>query len=231
MNSFERFGTCAPYELGPFGEPLRATGSMAAANPFRFSTKYHDDETDLLYYGYRFYNASTGRWIARDPLEEEGFNLYALCDNVPAGTVDLLGLCGACTCKTVRISYTPPLKKGKLRFKFYNRPDKKGKRYGFMLHVHWTVVVERGDVNRASAVVRAIIPRDRLTVRVYKSPEFADSPSTSLLEVWENGQKIREEPYKLYLDWPKRGKSSRATPGAANSSAPTSLSGNPQVTL
>ena len=35
---------------GPFGEVVRATGPMARANPFRFSTKYQDDETDLLYY-------------------------------------------------------------------------------------------------------------------------------------------------------------------------------------
>jgi RHS repeat-associated protein len=34
---------------------------MGKANPFRFSTKYQDDETDLLYYGRRYYNASTGR--------------------------------------------------------------------------------------------------------------------------------------------------------------------------
>ena len=53
---------CAAYEYGPFGEVIRATGPMAKANPFRFSTKYQDDETDLLYYGYRYYNASTGRW-------------------------------------------------------------------------------------------------------------------------------------------------------------------------
>jgi hypothetical protein len=43
---------------GPFGEPLRATGPMAKANPFGFSTKYQDDETDSLYYGYRYYNDS-----------------------------------------------------------------------------------------------------------------------------------------------------------------------------
>jgi RHS repeat-associated protein len=35
------------------------------ANPFRFSSKYQDDETDLLYYGYRYYNASTGRWLRK----------------------------------------------------------------------------------------------------------------------------------------------------------------------
>jgi RHS repeat-associated protein len=63
----------AQYEYGPFGEVLRATGPMAKANPFRFSTKYQDDETDLLYYGYRYYNASTGRWLSRDPLGDRAF--------------------------------------------------------------------------------------------------------------------------------------------------------------
>jgi RHS repeat-associated protein len=61
---------------GPFGEVIRATGPMAKANPFRFSTKYQDDETDLLYYGYRYYNASTGRWLSRDPIDEPGFQLF-----------------------------------------------------------------------------------------------------------------------------------------------------------
>ncbi|HNR72510.1 MAG TPA: RHS repeat protein, partial [Verrucomicrobiota bacterium] len=49
-------GLTAQYEYGPFGEVLRATGPMAKANLFRFSTKYQDGETDLLYYGYRYYN-------------------------------------------------------------------------------------------------------------------------------------------------------------------------------
>ena len=51
-------GLTAQYEYGPFGELLRATGPMARANPFRFSTKYQDDETDLIYYGYRYYTIS-----------------------------------------------------------------------------------------------------------------------------------------------------------------------------
>jgi YD repeat-containing protein len=37
------------YEYGPFGEVIRLTGPLAKANPFRFSTKYQDDETDSLY--------------------------------------------------------------------------------------------------------------------------------------------------------------------------------------
>ncbi len=34
---------------------------MANANPFRFATEYRDEETDLLYYRYRYHAASTGR--------------------------------------------------------------------------------------------------------------------------------------------------------------------------
>jgi YD repeat-containing protein len=51
----------ANYEYGPFGELLRSTGIVAKNNPFRFSTKYQDGETDFLYYGYRYYNPSKGR--------------------------------------------------------------------------------------------------------------------------------------------------------------------------
>ena len=63
----------ATYEYGPFGEVIRATGANAKANPFRFSTKFQDDETDLVYYGYRFYNAATGRWVSRDPIGDLTF--------------------------------------------------------------------------------------------------------------------------------------------------------------
>ena len=66
---------CARYEYGPFGEVIRATGPLAKANPFRFSTKYTDDESGLLYYGYRYYSAVLGRWPNRDPIGELGFEL------------------------------------------------------------------------------------------------------------------------------------------------------------
>ena len=86
-------GLSAQYEYGPFGELLRATGPMARANPFRFSTKYQDDETDLIYYGYRYYDASTGRWPSRDPIEERGgLNLYGFAGNSPLNGVDPFGL-------------------------------------------------------------------------------------------------------------------------------------------
>ncbi len=77
---------------GPFGEVIRKTGAMANAMPFRFSTKYQDDETDLLYYGYRYYNPSTGRWLSRDPIEEQGgLNLYCFVSNEPGYHIDGYG--------------------------------------------------------------------------------------------------------------------------------------------
>ncbi|MBI3868592.1 MAG: RHS repeat-associated core domain-containing protein [Verrucomicrobia bacterium] len=87
-------GTVATrYEYGPFGELIRGSGPMARSNPFRFSTKYQDDETEFIYYGYRYYNASTGRWPNRDPIGERGGNnLYCFVRNGPQGAVDTTGL-------------------------------------------------------------------------------------------------------------------------------------------
>jgi len=99
--------TSANYEYGPFGEVIRQTGPMAKVNPIRFSTKYQDDESDLLYYGYRYYKASTGTWPSRDPIGEPGFevlrngkvnvasggaNLYLFVKNNGENYFDPLGL-------------------------------------------------------------------------------------------------------------------------------------------
>jgi RHS repeat-associated protein len=82
----------ASYEYSPFGETIRATGTMALANPLRFSTKFSDDESDFLYYGYRYYNPSTGRWLNRDPLDEQGGrNLYGFCLNNSVDNCDADG--------------------------------------------------------------------------------------------------------------------------------------------
>jgi RHS repeat-associated protein len=75
----------ARYEYGPFGEEIRTTGTMSKMNPFRFSTKYQDDETGLLYYGYRYYGPSTGRWLSRDPIEEESFIVAESWRSTPFG--------------------------------------------------------------------------------------------------------------------------------------------------
>ena len=83
----------ANYEYGPFGEVIRSTGPMAKVNPFQFSTKYQDDESDLLYYGFRYYKPLTGTWLNQDPIEEQGgLNLYGFARNCPISNLDGLGL-------------------------------------------------------------------------------------------------------------------------------------------
>lgn len=65
---------------------------MAKSNPFRFSTKYQDDESGLSYYGYRFYDSKAGRWINRDPIGERGgVNVYEFIRNNANNFVDTDG--------------------------------------------------------------------------------------------------------------------------------------------
>jgi RHS repeat-associated protein len=65
---------------------------MKDAFRFWFSSKYTDDKTGLVYYGYRYYAPGLGRWTSRDPIEEEGgLNLNAFCSNNSIGFVDVLG--------------------------------------------------------------------------------------------------------------------------------------------
>jgi RHS repeat-associated protein len=88
----------ASYRYDAFGNTLVATGSYAAANNYRFSTKPLDAEVTnapLYYYAYRFYDPVTGRWPSRDPIEERGgVNLYGFVGNSAVNKRDYLGLWG-----------------------------------------------------------------------------------------------------------------------------------------
>ena len=86
------------WEYGPFGNLLRASGPLAAVNPFLFSTKFYDLETEFSYYGFRYYDAGAGRWASKDPLEEQGgANLYEFAANDSVNRIDRLGLSGVVT--------------------------------------------------------------------------------------------------------------------------------------
>ena len=85
----------ASYEYDAYGNNLldpndpNESGPYADDNPFRFSTKYFDDETGLGYWGYRHYSPRMGRWISRDPSEEaDGPDLYCFVLNSPTRSVD-----------------------------------------------------------------------------------------------------------------------------------------------
>ena len=80
-------------EYDPFGNALVSEGTAPCS--FGFSTKMQDSETGLYYYGYRWYDPLTGRWISLDPIGEDGgVNLYGFVGNSAPGLIDILGLEG-----------------------------------------------------------------------------------------------------------------------------------------
>ena len=89
----EARGRRALYEYRPYGGLITSEGNMAEENKFRFSSEYMHDELGLVYYNYRHLNPLDGRWISRDPIEEEGgWNLFAFAGNKIFNQSDILGL-------------------------------------------------------------------------------------------------------------------------------------------
>ncbi len=85
----------AEYDYDPYGRLIRETGPQAATCPFRYSTKWYDPDLGLLYYGHRWYDAASLKWLTPDPIGERGgANLTAFCDGDPVNNVDPLGLEG-----------------------------------------------------------------------------------------------------------------------------------------
>lgn len=85
----------ARYDYDPYGNLMAMSGDQAEANPFRFSSKYWEEEPGFYYYGYRFYCPAFGRWLSRDPIEEGGgMNIYEFVNNAPLSRFDMLGLWG-----------------------------------------------------------------------------------------------------------------------------------------
>jgi RHS repeat-associated protein len=86
----------ARYRYDAFGKTILSTDvdgtGWNTKNIHSFSTKPTLGNHKLHYYGYRWYDASNGRWINRDPIEEKGgLNLYGFVYNKPYGWIDVLG--------------------------------------------------------------------------------------------------------------------------------------------
>jgi RHS repeat-associated protein len=87
----------ARYEYDPYGNLTFVDWyyPFGNTNPFRFSTKWHESSlqnSDLYYYGYRYYSPRLGRWLSRDPIEEDaGLSLYQYVASNPLGYVDPFG--------------------------------------------------------------------------------------------------------------------------------------------
>ena len=85
--------TVVHYDYTPFGTP---TVSARSENPYTFSSEYMDDGLGLVYYNYRHYSPSYGRWLSFDPIKTV-LGLYKYPN--PISTTDRLGLLPQGECK------------------------------------------------------------------------------------------------------------------------------------
>ena len=84
------------YTYTPYGE---AAAEGDVTQPIQWSSEYSDEELGLVYYNYRHLNPHDGRWISRDPIEEQGgWNLFAFVNNNGIINIDLLGLLSFMSC-------------------------------------------------------------------------------------------------------------------------------------
>lgn len=83
------------FEYSAFGKTVYSAcaNSDLVPRPYRFSGKEQDDETDLYYFGARYYDAELGRWTAPDPIGlGDGLNVYYYVRNNPVMLVDPDGM-------------------------------------------------------------------------------------------------------------------------------------------
>ena len=83
--------TVAAYSYDAYGNTT-ATGTVT--NPFQYAGQYTDAETGLQYLRARYYDASTGQMLSRDPIFETTREPYAYANGNPLNIVDPTGLDG-----------------------------------------------------------------------------------------------------------------------------------------
>ena len=90
-------GIAAHYEYAPFGAVTATSRSTPVTaydfceyNPFRFSSEYCDISICLMFYNYRHYETTIGRWLSKDPLLP--YTHYRFIRNDVLCNVDFLGL-------------------------------------------------------------------------------------------------------------------------------------------
>ncbi len=93
----DEFGTIISYEeYHPYGTSAYRNAKSdvdLSQKRYRFSGKERDDETDLYYFGARYYSAWLGRWTSSDPAGfVSGFNTFKYCSNNPVSNFDSNGM-------------------------------------------------------------------------------------------------------------------------------------------
>ena len=80
----------ASYAYNPFGRLLAKSGTLD--QPYQFSTKPYYEGYGVVYYGYRFYNPTSMKWMTRDPAGEKADeNLYRTMGNSAINFIDPYG--------------------------------------------------------------------------------------------------------------------------------------------
>jgi RHS repeat-associated protein len=83
----------ASYRYDPYGDTIASSGTQAAANLYRFSSKQIHLDSGMYYYLYRFYDPGLQRLLNRDPVGElGGINLYSFSANDPVDRFDPFGM-------------------------------------------------------------------------------------------------------------------------------------------
>lgn len=81
------------YDYDPYGNQVAGREKGDDSVVLGFSSNYKDPETDLVYFGLRYYIPSVGRWSRRDPIDEDGsLNLNSFVYNSPIEFFDILGM-------------------------------------------------------------------------------------------------------------------------------------------
>jgi RHS repeat-associated protein len=79
------------YAYDSFGKLTSSSGSLT--NPFQYTARESDTETNLHFYRARYYDPNAGRFISEDPISfTGGINLYRYVKNKPVNSVDPFGL-------------------------------------------------------------------------------------------------------------------------------------------
>jgi RHS repeat-associated protein len=87
----------ARYSYYPYGEllippnPPLKKGGMGGFSPYLYTSQLHDSETNLYYYGARYYDSTYGMFLSRDFIREYP-NPYAYVRNNPLRYGDPLGM-------------------------------------------------------------------------------------------------------------------------------------------
>ncbi len=83
----------ARYDYTPYGERTKRPGDLDC--DFGYTGHYTHEASGIILAPYRGYDPTVGRWLSRDPIEEDGgINLYGYVGNRLFSTTDPLGLAG-----------------------------------------------------------------------------------------------------------------------------------------